>query len=65
MIMRDKNMKNIIITYCDMCSQRIVKNGVYEITKMPFSVRGAKNGSKGLICRKCFQDVEEVIGKRR
>ena len=59
------NMKNIIITYCDMCSQRIVRNGVYEVTKMPFTVSGAKKGSKGLICRKCFQEVEEILGKRR
>ena len=61
--MRDKNMKNIIITYCDMCSQRIEED-VYEITKMPLKVRGAKEGTKGLICQKCYKEIERIIQNR-
>jgi hypothetical protein len=33
---------------------------VHEVAKMPFTIKGAEKGKKGLLCSDCFQEIAKI-----
>ena len=33
---------------------------IHEIVKMPFTIKGAEKGKKGLLCSDCFKEIAKI-----
>ena len=54
-------MKKIIIVFCDLCDKLISNTRmIHEIVKMPFTIKGAEKGKKGLLCSDCFKEIAKI-----
>ena len=54
-------MRKIIIVFCDLCDKQISNSRmVHEVVKMPFTIKGAERGKKGLLCGDCFQEIAKI-----
>jgi len=54
-------MRKISIVFCDLCDKLISNTRmVHEVAKMPFTIKGAEKGKKGLLCSDCFQEIAKI-----